>query len=156
MKYFFKILFLFFFISSCKTNFDGSIGKEISSGNFELNKEVKDSIISDWNQALKMNQINSVISELQVLKENDRGTIISYYSILGITNNDSAKIRMEIEIKNQNLYFLQNDVTNIVICHGSDDCYPRLANGKWFCDDANNKESCSKNCQKTEISSINE
>lgn len=152
MKIFNLFLFVLIF-SSCQYK-DSSIGIS-DSENYKLNNNIKDSLLIRWNSMLKTNNINTTIKSISIIKDKDITNGEFFFTILGLTKGDSAKVAVEIIKKNEKFYFL-NDIQSTVICNGSTLCNPKKKNGNWLCDNGSNTNSCSSNCEKITVSSVSQ
>jgi hypothetical protein len=148
-------LLLFAMLFSACQKEDNAVCEEMASGKYTLDRKIGDSLIAQWNTALNQDSIKATISQLKIIKQKDLNTYRDYYGILGTTGNDSAKVMTEVVLQNGKFYFPKKEVTDMVICFGSGNCNPGMSDGKWICDDGTRTPSCSKDCQKTIVSSVN-
>lgn len=151
-RLFLQIIAIIIFIS-CNNVHDNSIGQSLDE-NFVLNDAFKDSLTGAWNTMLAKDSIKGKISDLKLITANDLKTREIYYSILGETTTDSAKVACSVILKDKKFYLEESDVSTAIICFGSKKCTPKMYNGRWVCDDGTGKESCSRDCMKKTVSTL--
>jgi hypothetical protein len=152
-----KILFVTFvvFVVSCQKKDVGAIGEELSPSKYSLNSHIEDSLISNWNEVLRQNKLNTTIYELKIIQDKDITTHKEFYGILGTTNGDSTRVMSEVVLTDGKFYFPKTETNMTVICHGTTDCHPKMSDGKWLCGDKAAAKTCTA-CQKTVVASVNE
>lgn len=123
---------------------------------FEFNSTIRDSLVTSWNNLLTNEHIATHVEHLEIIKSEDLGDKSEYYAIIGKTVGDSAKLACNLTRRGDELFFEDPDVSSVVICYGSVNCYPSKFHSKWVCDDGSKQPSCSRDCNKKTVSSVKE
>lgn len=150
------IILICSFISCTKNSQKNCLGEETSKGKYITYQKTQDSLKLSWDEILKNEGLHTTVSEIKIIKNKDLKTQKEFFGILATTKNDSAKIMCVVKQKEDKFYFPKSKIFNMVVCFGSKKCNPAMYGGSWACDDGSNSQSCSLNCQKKSISTINE
>ncbi len=129
----------------------------ISGDQYNLNKNVADSIKVSWNQYLKTNNIAEGLKDIKIIKDHDIVTKNEYYAIFATASNDSAHVATRVILEKGNFTFPGDNVNRVTICYGSINCLPKLYNNNWACDNGTEQwEVCFKDCSKIGIVVVKE